>query len=187
MNSKELFEIQDPFVYLSELARKTDRVLKAGESLVSSGEWETLPEYGEEIKQIAKEFERVPVLLAETHEKIVADKRRRDEEKAAEIERQRLAREERLRREAEYDQAIATFRISYSAFQTKATWKNVNDALVAGEVVESNPMFVNDARRGAISTQLATLRSKKSYLEDVRAAAADLIAEREQAQVVGQQ
>jgi hypothetical protein len=137
---RELSDIQDPFVYLEELDRKASRVLRQGESLVSNGDWEILPEYGEEIKQIVKEFERVVPLLEETHERILADQRRREQERFAEEERQRKQREERLKRESEYEQAIATFRISYSAFQTKAIWKTVNDALVAGEAVELNPL-----------------------------------------------
>jgi hypothetical protein len=75
MSERELSDIQQPFVYLSELARKTDRVLKQGESLVSSSEWETLPEYADEIRKIVAEFERVVPLLEVTHERILADPR----------------------------------------------------------------------------------------------------------------
>lgn len=151
---RELPEVQSPFVYLEELDKKSGALLRVGEQLVTNGDWDDLPEYKQEIEKIVKEFERVPVLLEQTHERILEDQRRREAERLAEEERQRLEREERLRLEAEYAQAIATFRTSFSTFITKPNWSNTNAAIAAGEAVESNPMFVNDARRGAISTHV---------------------------------
>lgn len=178
---KELSEIQSPFIYLEELDKKSGALLRAGESLVSNGEWESLPEYGEEIKQIVKEFERVPVLLKQTHERILEDQRRREQERLAEEGRQRNEREEQRERERQYSEQIATFRTAYAAFVGKPNWQNTNSALSAGEAVEANPLFPIDARAVAIGTQLASVRSKHAHLIEVREAAKELLAEQAQA------
>lgn len=182
----ELSEIQSPFVYLEELDKKAGALLRVGEQLVTSGDWQSLPEYAEDIKQIVKDFEHLPVLLEQTHESIIAEQRRKAEERRLEEERQRQEREERVKREAEYEQSIANFRVAYALFQAKSTWQNTNAAIAAGEIVEKNPIFFVDSRQGALSTAMAALRQKHSYLIEVREAAKELLAEQAQAEPVAE-
>lgn len=167
-----------PYTFFENLQQRSRKTLDAGASIVTSGRWDDLPEYFEEVKQTVVAFEQLVPFLTAVHDDVVEQARIREETRLAEIERRRLEKEEKARKAAEFEQQVEVFKTAFLNFKVKpSSWALVNVALAAGEIVEQSALFQNDKRAASLATMLQAVRERHQYLSDVRTVAAEMLAE----------